>query len=127
MTEKQEYWLVDPEGDYALVKGAEERDRLRVDGWAEAEEPAGDGFVHVWHEGIEQPGRIPLEAYRETWSHRGWVPGPPPGGSHPVPGGSVAETAAPPEAPVVPAVKSSDTAAKPTTGQTAAGGDEKGK
>lgn len=77
-----QYWIVDEVGDHALVTGAAERDRLLLEHWRTAEEPA-DGFVHIWHEGIELPGRVPVSSLRELWSHRGWVAGPPPGGVHP--------------------------------------------
>jgi hypothetical protein len=84
MTAKQEYWLVDEiSGEHALVVGADERDRLVRDGWAETAELAGDGTVRIWHEGIETPGLVSKDAYEGLWRHRGWVPGPPPGGVNP--------------------------------------------
>ena len=63
MTEPKKYWLVDGEGNHALVVGAEERDRLIPLGWTATDEPA-DGWVHIWREGIEQPGRVPMSALR---------------------------------------------------------------
>lgn len=83
MTEAKKYWLTDGEDTYALVSGAEERDRLIPLGWTVADEPA-DGWVHIWREGIEQPGRVPVATLPELWGPLGWVAGPPPGGTHPV-------------------------------------------
>lgn len=80
---KQTYWIADELGNHALVAGADERDRWVRGDWSAADEPA-DGSVHIWHEGIEQPGLVPVAALRDLWSHRGWVAGPPPGGVHPL-------------------------------------------
>jgi hypothetical protein len=79
---KQTYWIVDELDTYALVTGADERDRWVREGWAVAEEPT-DGWVNIWHEGIEQPGRVSVAALRDLWARRGWVAGPPLGGTHP--------------------------------------------
>lgn len=82
MTEVKKYWLADAEDNFALVAGADERDRLVPLGWTVTDEPT-DGWVHIWREGIEQPGRVPVSALRELWGPLGWVAGPPPGGVHP--------------------------------------------
>jgi hypothetical protein len=82
MTDKNTYWISD--GDTAaLVTGADERDRLLPLGWTVADEEPTDGWVHIWHYGIEQPGRVPVSAVPELWAPMGWVTGPPPGGVHP--------------------------------------------
>lgn len=83
MTEPKKYWLTDGQDTFALVADADERDRLVPLGWTTADEPA-DGWVHIWREGIEQPGRVPLATLRELWGPLGWIAGPPPGGTHPV-------------------------------------------
>lgn len=84
MTARQEYWLVDPaNGDHALVTGADQRDELVRQGWADGDEPADDTMVTIWREGIGEPGRVPASALRDLWSHRGWVAGPPPGSTNP--------------------------------------------
>jgi hypothetical protein len=82
MTDPKKYWLTDGEDGYAVVAGAEERDRWVPLGWTETDEPT-DGWVPIWRDGIEQPGRVPLSAVRELWGPMGWVVGPPPGGVHP--------------------------------------------
>jgi hypothetical protein len=79
---KQTYWIADEVGTHALVTGADERDRWVRGDWALAEEPT-EGWVHIWHEGIEQPGRVTVAALRDLWAARAWVAGPPPGGVHP--------------------------------------------
>lgn len=79
---KQSYWIVDELDTYALVTGADERDLWVRGDWAAAEEPT-DGWVCIWHEGVEQPGRVDVLGLRDLWSKRGWVAGPPPGGVHP--------------------------------------------
>ncbi|MET0426282.1 MAG: hypothetical protein ABW046_20605 [Actinoplanes sp.] len=116
MTEKNTYWLRNPINGYsALVTGAAERDRWLAQGYAEADEPAA-GFVHVWHEGIELPGILPIAALNDVYSQLGWVAGPPPGGERPAdaPFGESAE----------PAAKANAAPAK-STSKTAAGGEEK--
>lgn len=116
MTEKNTYWMTDQQTGYsALVTGAAERDRFTAQGYAEADEPS-SGFVHVWHEGIELPGILPVEALTEVYSQLGWVAGPPPGGEHPAPSPAAEETDAP--------AKSSAAPAK-STSKSAAGGEEK--
>ena len=74
-------WITEDSQTYALV-GAE-LDRWRRAGWAVVDEPPAGAWVYHWHEGIAEPGRVPLAAQREFWSRRGWVAGPPPGGWHP--------------------------------------------
>lgn len=91
MTDPKKYWLTDGEGTFALATGADERDRWLPLGWAETDEPT-DGWIYIWREGIEQPGRYPLSSLRELWGPQGWVAGPPPGGVHPA-------TSEPPAAP----------------------------
>lgn len=83
MTEANKHWLTDGQDTFALVSGDDERDRLVPLGWSVSDEPT-DGWVHIWHEGIEQPGRVPAAALPELWGPLGWVAGPPPGGTHPV-------------------------------------------
>lgn len=75
-------WITEDNQTFALVTDAE-RDQWRRKGWAEVTEPPADAWVYQWHEGIAEPGRVPLAAQREFWSRRGWVAGPPPGGVHP--------------------------------------------
>lgn len=82
MTELKQYWLADGQDNFALVAGTDERDRWVPLGWSETEEPT-EGWVHMWREGIEQPGRVPVATLRELWGPLGWVAGPPPGGVHP--------------------------------------------
>lgn len=77
-----QYWMVDEVGDHAVVTGATTRDAYLREHWTQADKPT-DGFVYIWHEGIEQPGRVTVEALGTMWSHRGWVAGPPPDGDHP--------------------------------------------
>lgn len=77
------YWMRDDANTFALVVGADERDRLIPHGWVVVDEPD-QGFVHVWKDGIEQPGRAPVALHREVLSQAGWVAGPPPGGKRPV-------------------------------------------
>ena len=116
MTEKNTYWMTDPQTGYsALITGAAERDRWAAQGYNEADEPT-TGFVHVWHEGIELPGSLPVEALSQVFSQLGWVPGPPPGGVRPAAASPADESDAP--------VKATPAAAK-STSRTAAGGEEK--
>jgi hypothetical protein len=82
MTEAKKYWLTDGQGDFAVVASAEERDRWLPLGWSVTDEPT-DGWVHIWRDGIEQPGRVPVTALADLWGPRGWVAGPPPEGTHP--------------------------------------------
>lgn len=107
---KQTYWIVGGEADtYALVTGAPERDAyLRSGDWVAADEPT-DGWVHIWHEGIDQPGRVTVAALRDLWSRRNYVAGPPPDGTHPF-------------APEAPADPSAETKPEP---KPAAGGNAK--
>lgn len=106
------YWITDPEGVYAQVEGADQRDHYtRVLGWTEVDEPGLEDQVHVINEHPEiGPGRLPYGALADdAWAGRGWKPGPPPG--------AVAQT--PPAA----------APAKPTksTPAAAAGGEQKEK
>lgn len=78
-----QYWILDEAGEtYALVTGAAVRDDYLRQGWKTTDEPA-EGFVQIWHDGIEQPGRVPIGTLHNLWAHRGWVAGPPQGGVHP--------------------------------------------
>lgn len=89
------FWLVDPaSGDHALVAGEAERDELVGREWTVVDQPADDAMVTIWREGITEPGRVPAWALRELWGPRGWVPGPPSGGTHPVAPKPVVEPAA---------------------------------
>jgi hypothetical protein len=83
MADTSKFWLHDGEQHCALVTGEAERDRLLAAGWQRGSEPAG-GWVHIWREGIEQPGLVPVSALETLWGPLGWVAGPPPGGVHPV-------------------------------------------
>ncbi len=78
MTEKKTYWVRNASGEYALLDGAAERDRLSAFGWNETDEPpADDAFVWMRHEGIEQPAKFPAKSVA-NWMANGWVPGAPP-------------------------------------------------
>lgn len=109
MTEPKKYWLTDGDS-YAVATGVEERDRLIPLGWAETDEPA-EGWVHIWHPEIEQPGRVPVTALPDLWEPRGWSVGPPPGSAHP----AAAVKAEPAPAADPAETKSSKTAAGGTT------------
>lgn len=81
MSSKQTYWLADPEGTFAPVEGADERDRLtRVHGWSEATEPDRHDFVWLRHEDAALGStRMTWEAAQlDAWAGRGWTPGLPP-------------------------------------------------
>lgn len=93
MTDKNTYWISDSEGTHALVTGAEERDRYKVLGWVDAKEPT-EGWLHIWRDGIEQPGLVPTSALDTLWGPLGWVAGPPPGGVHPATSASRADQSA---------------------------------
>jgi hypothetical protein len=108
MADAPKHWLHDGEQHHALVIGDAERDRLIVAGWQQAGEPT-DGWVHIWREGIEQPGLVPVSTLGGLWGPLGWVAGPPPGGVHPAPEASRADQPA------------------ETKPEPAAGGTEKGK
>jgi hypothetical protein len=110
MADTSKFWLHNEERQYALVTSEAARDRLLVDGWKQGDEPA-DGWVHIWREGIEQPGLVPVSALETLWGPIGWVAGPPPGGVHPAT-----------EAPHADKPAESKPDSKP-----AAGGTEKGK
>lgn len=75
---KDTYWMCTPaDGTYAQVEGAAERDRLIPLGWQVTGEPAPTDFVYMSHEGIELPGRFPVQAVA-NWRAMGWTPcGPP--------------------------------------------------
>jgi hypothetical protein len=83
MAAAPKYWLSNGEQHHALVTSDAERDRLLAVGWQLTGEPT-DGWVQIWREGIEQPGLVPVSALDSLWGPLGWVPGPPPGGTHPV-------------------------------------------
>jgi hypothetical protein len=78
MTEKNTYWLRDAAGDYALITGADQRDRWIPLGWAEADEPSGNEFVWARCEGIQEPARFPAQALADVWSAKGWQAAEPP-------------------------------------------------
>jgi len=82
MSSKNTYWVVDANGFYAQVEGADQRDlATRVHGWTAVDEPPPDAQVHVVNEHPEiGPGRLPYGALEGGgWAARGWKPGPPPG------------------------------------------------
>lgn len=75
---KTPYWLRNPaDGNFALADGAEQRDQLMQQGLVAADEPRETDHVWMWHDGIEQPGRIPYGA-RDYWQATGWTLGRPP-------------------------------------------------
>jgi hypothetical protein len=82
MTDPKKYWLTDGAGEFALVNGADERDRLTPFGWVATDEPT-DGWVYIWRDGIAEPGRVPVTAVETLWGPLGWSAGPPPDGVHP--------------------------------------------
>ena len=82
MTAAQQFWMTDGTDTHALVTSVAERDRWAAQFWREVEEPT-VGSVFIWRSGIEQPGRVSVEAFRVLWAPRGWGAGPPPGGIHP--------------------------------------------
>lgn len=73
------YWIANPEGEYALVDGAAARDEwIKVRGWHEAGEPGPTDQVHVVNENPEVgPGRLPYAAVA-LHAGLGWKAGPPP-------------------------------------------------
>lgn len=92
MTEQQT-WITDGT-THALLADPAELEEWRTRGWTAAEAPPSDGWVHMWREGIAEPGRVPMSALRNLWGPRGWIPGPPPGGLHPAAPKPAAEPAA---------------------------------
>jgi hypothetical protein len=76
---KNSYWIVDTEGVYAQVEGADQRDEwTKVRGWSQAAEPGPSDQVHVVNEHPDiQPGRLPYGALAD-WAGLGWSAGPPP-------------------------------------------------
>jgi hypothetical protein len=103
MTDKKSYWIHDGGDTYALVTGAEQRDRYVGAGWVETEEPTA-GFVTVWRDGIAQPGRTSVVALREVYQPAGWLAGPPADGVNPFEAVQ-AETSAPAESKPKPSTK----------------------
>lgn len=79
---KSSYWVQDPNGGaFALVDGAEERDRwTHVHGWELAEGPAAGDRVHVVHAETNGQAVLPYDAMDPAgyWANNGWTPGPPP-------------------------------------------------
>lgn len=92
-------WIVGGEaGTHALVADASERDAYLASGdWVSADEPGDSGWVYIWHEGSAVPGRYPMSSLRELWEPRGYVAGPPPGGTSPFAPKPAAEPAAKPK------------------------------
>lgn len=79
MTTKNTYWIKNPNGYYAQVEGADERDRwTKVQGWAEADEPPPTAQVYIQHPDLAEYGLIPFEALGGQWEALGWTAGPPP-------------------------------------------------
>lgn len=116
MTEPKKHWLVGPEGDYAQVAGAEQRDTWKARGWTEADEPTGNSFVWARQDGIAEPARFPAGALAEVWSVKGWAAAAPPDPVSPFNGDQLPMPAAAP--------LDAAAASKPTT---AAGGNTKEK
>ncbi len=78
MTEKKTYWVRNEAGEYALLDGAAERDRLSAFGWKDADEPpAEDTFVWMSHEGVDNPAKFPAGSVPH-WLENGWTPTAPP-------------------------------------------------
>lgn len=78
MTEPKKYWIASAMNELALVDGADARDQwVKVHGWHEITEPRPTDQVYIWRDGVDSPGRIPLEAL-EGWEQLGWKAGPPP-------------------------------------------------
>lgn len=118
MTEPKTYWLVDRNGDKALVTGADERDRWLPHGWAETEKPAGDEFVWATFPDVADPARFPAEAYYDVWEPKGWVASAPPEPVDPITG-----VRPPRPVPTPPAAAPADSSSK----QSAATGGDKEK
>lgn len=71
------FWMTLPaDGTYALVEGADLRDRLAPFGWQVTTEPGPDSFVWLRCEGIETPARLPYAAL-PYWRAKGWAPAAP--------------------------------------------------
>lgn len=122
MTDKQTYWLVDDTGHYALVAGADERDRWIPRGWSETGEPTGEGKVWAWYEGIEKPAEFTIPAYREIWKPRGWQAGPPEEPVSPINGDQIAAEQARRDATASPVAVKAES--KSTSKKAATGGEE---
>lgn len=77
---KNNYWIIDHEGVYALVEGAEQRDEwTKVRGWTTAAEPGPTDQVHVVNDNPEIAQGHPLPyAALPGWAPLGFRPGPPP-------------------------------------------------
>lgn len=80
MSADRKCWVSDGR-TFALVS-AEDRDRLVPLGWTVTDKPT-EGFVSVWRDGIEMPGRVTVAGLRDLWGPLGWVAGPPPGSARP--------------------------------------------
>lgn len=78
MTDKQKYWIADPEGVKAEVEGVDVRDSwTRLRGWTESTPPEGQEFV--WLQNAEHGGKQKFSAQAvPLWAPRGWTPCPPP-------------------------------------------------
>jgi hypothetical protein len=106
MSAKSMYWLVDADGNKAVVEGRAQRDRWTPLGWADTEEPS--GHDRLWLRHGEHGGRalFPFPSM-PTWAAKGWAPSDPP---------------APEDSPARPA---EGEAPAPNAQTTAAGGDPK--
>lgn len=73
------YWMRTPEGAFALVTGADERDRWTPHGLQIADEPQPGAGVFVWLEHEDHHGRqkFPVDTVNE-FADVGWHPSPPP-------------------------------------------------
>lgn len=77
MSEKQTYWLADPDGRKALVAGVEQRARWVPLGWQDSTEPAGTEQVWLRHD--VTGGRALFAAQvLDVWAEKGWHPSDPP-------------------------------------------------
>jgi len=74
---KTNYWMADGYGAKALIVGADERDRWKPLGWAEADEPAAGERVWLRHEDHRGRALFPAEVV-ELWQAKGWQPSDPP-------------------------------------------------
>lgn len=71
-------WIRNLTGEKAVIPAAD-RDRWKLHGWTEADEPVDGDFVWMEHpdDGIAKPGPIPWAA-RDYWLGVGWAPSAPP-------------------------------------------------
>lgn len=81
MATVEKTWI-SSDDDYALIDPAD-AGGWAEQGWSPCDPPPRDGWVHIWHDGIDGSGRVPAHTIPATWGPLEWVAGPPPGGVHP--------------------------------------------